>query len=150
MSNSLTRQGAEEGAEEGANEGVGEEGHVVERVGGVQQIRNCRKEIHLWKWWCGDVMWWCGDVVMWCGLILITVITVWVLCTGPGPGKNWYWLHEEVSPVTQSLHFGGSLPQVNIDSYSPSLKLPTIIMRLEWRNKTQSSLNEYQDVQIKM
>ena len=47
MSHSLTRQGADEGAEEGANEGVGEEGHVVERVGGVQQIRNCRKEIHL-------------------------------------------------------------------------------------------------------
>ena len=36
MSNSLTRQAADEGAEEGTNEGVGEEGHVMERVGGVQ------------------------------------------------------------------------------------------------------------------
>ena len=47
MSNSLSPQVADEGAEEGANEGVGEECHVMERVGGVQQIRNCRKEIHL-------------------------------------------------------------------------------------------------------
>ena len=45
MSHSLTRQGADEGAEEGANEGVGEEGHVMERVGGVQQTRNCREQI---------------------------------------------------------------------------------------------------------
>ena len=45
MSNSLTRQGANEGAEEGANEGVGEEGHVMERVGGVQQTRNFREQI---------------------------------------------------------------------------------------------------------
>ena len=45
MSNSLTRQAADEGAEEGTNEGVGEEGHVMERVGGVQQIGNCRDQI---------------------------------------------------------------------------------------------------------
>ena len=45
MSDSLTRQGADEGAEEGPNEGVGEEGHVMERVGGVQQTRNCREQI---------------------------------------------------------------------------------------------------------
>ena len=45
MSNSLTRQGADEGAEEGPNEGVGEEGHVMERVGGVQQTRNFREQI---------------------------------------------------------------------------------------------------------
>ena len=35
MSNSLTRQGADEGAEEGPNEGVGEECHVLVRAGGV-------------------------------------------------------------------------------------------------------------------
>ena len=45
MSNSLTRQGADEGAEEGANEGVGEEGHVMEGVGRVQQTRSCREQI---------------------------------------------------------------------------------------------------------
>ena len=45
MSHSLTRQVADEGAEEGTNEGVGEEGHVMERVGGVQQIGNCRDQI---------------------------------------------------------------------------------------------------------
>ena len=45
MSNSLTRQGADEGAKEGPNEGIGEEGHVVERVGGVQQTGNCREQI---------------------------------------------------------------------------------------------------------
>ena len=45
MSNSLTRQGADEGAEEGANEGVGEEGHVMELVGGVQQTGNFRDQI---------------------------------------------------------------------------------------------------------
>ena len=53
MSHSLTRQGADEGAEEGPNEDVGEEGHVMERVGGVQQTRNFREldgwEIHLWN-----------------------------------------------------------------------------------------------------
>ena len=43
MSNSLTRKGADEGAEEGPNEGVGEEGHVMERVGGVQQTRSFRE-----------------------------------------------------------------------------------------------------------
>ena len=51
MSDSLTRQGADEGAEEGANEGVGEGCHVMEGVGGVQQTRNFREldgwEIHL-------------------------------------------------------------------------------------------------------
>ena len=45
MSNSLTRQGADEGAEEGPNEGVGEEGHVLVRAGGVQQTRNFRDQI---------------------------------------------------------------------------------------------------------
>ena len=45
MSNSLTRQGADEGAEEGPNEGVGEECHVMERVGGVQQTWNFRDKI---------------------------------------------------------------------------------------------------------
>ena len=45
MSDSLTRQGADEGAEEGSNEGVGEEGHVMEREGGVQQTRNFREQI---------------------------------------------------------------------------------------------------------
>ena len=45
MSHSLTRQGAEEGAEEGSNEGVGEECDIMERVGGVQQTRNCREQI---------------------------------------------------------------------------------------------------------
>ena len=53
MSNSLTRQGADEGAEEGPNEGVGEECHVLVRAGGVQQTRNCKEQIgyqiHLWK-----------------------------------------------------------------------------------------------------
>ena len=53
MSNSLTRQGADEGAEEGPNEGVGEEGHVMERVGGVQQTGSYRdnigEEVHLWN-----------------------------------------------------------------------------------------------------
>ena len=44
MSNSLTRQGADKGAEEDA-EDVGEEGHVMERVGGVQQTRNFREQI---------------------------------------------------------------------------------------------------------
>ena len=44
MSHSLTRQGADEGAEEGPNEGVGEECHVMEGVGGVQQIG---QEMHL-------------------------------------------------------------------------------------------------------
>ena len=52
MSHILNRQGADEGAEEDA-EDVGEEGHVMERVGGVQQTRNCREqigeEIHPWK-----------------------------------------------------------------------------------------------------
>ena len=38
MSNSLSPQVADEGAEEGANEGVGEECHVMEWVGGVQQF----------------------------------------------------------------------------------------------------------------
>ena len=51
MSNSLSPKVGEEGAEEGANEGVGEECHVMERVGGVQQTRNFREldgwEIHL-------------------------------------------------------------------------------------------------------
>ena len=45
MSNSLTRQGADEGAEEGPNEDVGEEGHVMERDVGVQQTRNFREQI---------------------------------------------------------------------------------------------------------
>ena len=45
MSNSLTRKmGADEGAEEDA-EDVDEEGHVMERVGGVQQTRNFREQI---------------------------------------------------------------------------------------------------------
>ena len=38
MSNSLARQVGEKGNEEGANEGVGEECHVMEWVGGVQQF----------------------------------------------------------------------------------------------------------------
>ena len=46
MSNSQTRQVADEGADEGPDEGVGEEGHVLERVGGVQQTWHCRKQIH--------------------------------------------------------------------------------------------------------
>ena len=45
MSNSLTRQGADKGAKEGSNEGVGEEGHVMERDGGVKQTRNFREQI---------------------------------------------------------------------------------------------------------
>ena len=45
MPNSLSPQVADEGAEEGANEGVGEECHVMERVGGVQQTRNFREQI---------------------------------------------------------------------------------------------------------
>ena len=44
MSHILNRQGADEGAEEDA-EDVGEEGHVMERVGGVQQTRNFREQI---------------------------------------------------------------------------------------------------------
>ena len=45
MSNSLTRQRADEGAEEGTNKGVGEEGQVLVRAGGVQQTRNFREQI---------------------------------------------------------------------------------------------------------
>ena len=45
MSNSLTRQRADEGAEEGPNKGVGEECYVMERVGGVQQTGNFREQI---------------------------------------------------------------------------------------------------------
>ena len=45
MSNSLTRQRADEGAEEGTNKGVGEEGQVLVRAGGVQQTRNFREHI---------------------------------------------------------------------------------------------------------
>ena len=45
MSNSLTRQGADEGSEEGANEGVGEECDVLVRAGGVQQTGNFRDQI---------------------------------------------------------------------------------------------------------
>ena len=41
MSHSLTRQGEDEGADEG----IGEEGHVMEGVGGVQQTRNFREQI---------------------------------------------------------------------------------------------------------
>ena len=44
MPYSLSPQVGEEGAEKGANEGVGEECHVMEGVGGVQQIG---QEIHL-------------------------------------------------------------------------------------------------------
>ena len=45
MPNSLSPQVADEGAEEGANEGVGEECHVMEWVGGVQQRGDCRDQI---------------------------------------------------------------------------------------------------------
>ena len=45
MFNSLKPQIGDEGAEEGANEGGLQEGHVLERVGGVQQTGNCREQI---------------------------------------------------------------------------------------------------------
>ena len=62
MSDSLSPQVSEEGAEEGAHEGVLQEGHVMERVGGVQQRGNCRgqfrEEIHL-----------CDADVVWCDVV---------------------------------------------------------------------------------